>query len=115
MHPARVVALYGRSLILEGVGRRIEQKSGLRVVMLERPTPAALALLDPDVLMVDLGAIDIPSALALTEDRPQMLLVGLEASGARLLILSAPQARAMTTDDLVGFIERPAGLVADRD
>ena len=50
---------------------------------------SALASLAPDVVLVDLDAIDIVDAVALLGDRPDMLLVGLEASGARLLVLWA--------------------------
>jgi hypothetical protein len=43
-----------------------------------------------------------------------MLLVGLEASGARLLVLSGRQARVLTTEDLVLLIERRAELMPQR-
>lgn len=107
MHVPLVVALYGRSLILASVGTRLEGSPRFRVVTVEGPVmAAALAALAPDVLIVDLGTIEIASALALLTDRPEMLLVGLEASGARLLVLSGNQARTLTTDDLVGLIEQ---------
>ncbi len=68
----------------------------------------AVASLAPDVLLVDLDEIDVGSAAALVGDRPEMLLVGLEASGARLVVLAGRQARVMTTEDLVLLIERRA-------
>ncbi len=115
MQDALVVALYGRSLILASVGKRLEQDHRLRVVTLDPAAPEpALRGLGPDVLLVDLGTIDVASAVALLGDRPDMLLVGLEASGARLLVLSGRQASALTTRDLVGLIERRAELAASR-
>ena len=115
MHASPVVALYGCSLILASVGKRLETNHRLRVVTLDGSAPeSALGSLAPDVLLVDLDAIDVVSAVALLGDRPDMLLVGLEASGARLLVLSGRQARALTTDDLVLLIERRAELMPQR-
>lgn len=109
MRAPLVVALYGRSLILETVGRRLERNHRLRVVALaEAAERSALAALAPDVLLVDLGGTTIPAALALLDEQPDMLLVGIEGSGARLIVLSGPRARAMTTRDLVRLIERHA-------
>lgn len=111
MHAPLVVALYGRSLILASVGKRLEANHRLRVVTLDDSAPEpALVSLAPDVLIIDLGTMDVASALALLGGRPDMLLVGLEASGARLLVLSAAQARGLTTEDLMGLIDRRAEL-----
>ncbi len=102
-----VVALYGRSLMLAGLGRRLARQPRLRIVEIDGPTAAdALGPLVPDVLVLDLEAVPIESALALLRDRPDLLLVGLEASGARLLVLSGEQARAIGTEDLVALIDR---------
>jgi hypothetical protein len=102
-----VVALYGRSLMLAGLGRRLARQPHLRVVAVDGPSVCdALGPLVPDVLMVDLGAASIESALAALRDRPDLLLVGLEAGGARLLVLSGEQASTVGTDDLVALIER---------
>ena len=115
MHASQVVALYGRSLILASVGKRLEANDRLRVVTVDGSAPgSALASLAPDVVLVDLDAIDVASAVAMLGDRPDMLLVGLEASGARLLVLSGREARVMTTEDLVLLIERRAELMPQR-
>lgn len=101
-----VVALYGRSLMLAGVGQRLARQAHLRVVTVDGPTPDhALGSLAPDVLVVDLGTVPVDSAVALLRDRPDLLLVGLEASGARLLVLSGEQAGSFGTDDLVALVE----------
>ena len=115
MHASLVVALHGRSLILASVGKRLEANHSLRVVTLEESAPqSALASLAPDVVLVDLDAIGVGSAVALLGDQPDMLLVGLEASGARLLVLAGRQARVLSTEDLVLLIERRAELVPQR-
>lgn len=115
MHASLVVALHGRSLILASVGKRLEANHRLRVVTLEGSAPeSALASLAPDVVLVDLDAIDVGSAVALLDDQPDMLLVGLEASGARLLVLAGRQARVLSTEDLVLLIERRAEPMPQR-
>ncbi len=115
MHASLVVALLGRSLILASVGKRLEANHRLHVVTLDGSAPeSALASHAPDVVLVDLDAIDIVRAVALVDDRPDTLLVGLEASGARLLVLSGRQARVLTTGDLVLLIERRARLMPQR-
>ncbi len=103
------VALYGRSLMLDGLGHRLSSRPRLRVVPVEGETLAeALGAFDPDALFFDLGSVKTESALALLLDRPRLLLVGLEASGARVLVLAGDHARSLGTDDLVGLIDPPA-------
>lgn len=110
------VALCGDSLMLAGVGRRLARHAHLRVVEFDGLTsPDALGALVPDVLIVDLATVPIESALALLCDRPDLLLVGLEASGTRLLVLSREQAGAVDTDDLVALIERGRGAGGTTD
>ena len=102
-----VVALYGRSLLLGGVARRLGRTANLRVVAIDGLSLAnALGSLSPDVLIVDLAAVPIESAVASLRDRPDLLLVGLEADGARLLVLSGEQAGSLGSDDLVALIKR---------
>ena len=69
-----------------------------------------LAQLGPDVLLVDLGVVSPEAALALAQGRPELLLIGLDAAGERLLVLSGQQARALSTADLVGLIESDGRL-----
>jgi hypothetical protein len=103
-----VVAMYGRSLILASVGRRLESDHHLRLVTLDDASETGLDGLSPDVLLVDLGVTTVPAALALLDERPNTLLVGIDGSGARLLVLSGSRARAMTTKGLVRLMERHA-------
>ena len=104
MRAPLVVGLYGRSLIIASVGHRF-YASG-RFLLLTIDAADTLAAVFPDVLMVDLAELDSAAALALLTDRPELLIVGLDGSGARLLVLGGNQARTLSTDDLVGLIER---------
>ncbi len=109
MPPMFVVALYGRSLILASVGAHLERRTGIHVVTVEEDgLETALKTLAPDVLMVDLHSIDVASALPVLDAHPELLLVGLEPSGARLVVLSGRHARTMTTEELMGLIARLA-------
>jgi CBS domain-containing protein len=110
-----VVALYGRSLILESVGRMLEGREGVEVVTVEEgpSLEAALDALAPAILIVDLHQVAVASALPVVDARPELLLVGLDPSGARLLVLSGRDARSVTTDELLRLIERRLPLAAD--
>jgi hypothetical protein len=101
-----LVALYGRSLMLSGLARRLTRHSHLDVVQVDGPDPAdALRSLRPDALILDLDSVPIDSALTLLHDRPELILVGLEAAGARLLVLSGDRARAISTRGLIALLE----------
>jgi hypothetical protein len=110
VEPRLLVALYGSSLMLAGLARRLEREGGLEVVPVEgRTVGDALGTIRPDALIVDLNTVPIESAVALLHDRPDLFLVGLEASGARLLVLSGNHARAVRGDDLVALMSRAGG------
>ncbi len=103
-----VVALYGRSLIISSVGRMLQGREAVHVVTLEKGPSLEEAIdeLAATVLIVDLHDVDVASALPVLDARPELLLVGLDPTGARLLVLSGRDARSMTTDELVRLIER---------
>lgn len=104
-----VVALFGQSLILSSVGRQLGQREGIDVVTVDgADVSSAMGSRAPDVLMVDLQAVDIGSAIAVVDAHPDLLVVGLEPSGARLVVLAGRHARTMTTEELVALIERRA-------
>jgi hypothetical protein len=113
MERRRRVILHGDSLVLAGVGASLAKYPGLEVVSVDAAAPlssAQLAELNPDALLLDLGAVSLETALALARGRPELLLIGLDPAGERLLVLSGQQARALTTDDLVGLIENGGRL-----
>ncbi len=102
-----VVAVYGRSLLAAGVAGRLAHRARLHVVAIDGPSPAeALGSLGADALVVDLASVPLESALGLLTGRPDLLLVGLEASGARLLVLSGERAGGVGIEDLGALIER---------
>ncbi len=52
------VAIYGNSLVLAGIGARLERRTGLQAVTIAAAMPGALeklSELQPDVVLLDVG------------------------------------------------------------
>jgi hypothetical protein len=108
MDSERRVVLYGDTVVLAGVGKALSLLPRLRVVPLDPARPTAQQELDslrPCALILDLTVVSAESALSLARGRPDLLLIGLEPGGERLLVLSAEQARGLTTEGLARLIE----------
>jgi len=108
MRERQRVVLYGNSLVLAGVGASLKAYPGLEVISLDIPPaamPQELGALCPTVVIFDLGSIPPEFPFSLLRQQPDLVLIGLDAAGDRLLLLSGQQARALTTDDLVKVIE----------
>ncbi len=108
METRRKVVLYGDSLVLAGVGQSLKNCPRLQVIHLDAPPATINQELDavsPNVVILDLGAVESVFAFALLHRRPDLLLIGLDPGGDRLLILSGEHARALSTADLVRLIE----------
>lgn len=106
------MVLYGDSLVLAGVGKSLREYPRLEVISVDASPELAereLNGLCPDVVILDLGAVTKEFAFALLRDHPDLLLIGLDPGGDRLLVLSGQQARALTTEDLVRLIDRDVG------
>jgi hypothetical protein len=108
MDTERRVVLYGDTVVLAGVGRALSAYPNLHVTSLDPSQATALADLDslcPCTVILDLTVITPESAVAITRGRPDMLLIGLEPGGERVVVLSGEQARGLTTEGLVRLIE----------
>jgi hypothetical protein len=98
------VALYGNSLVLASIGARIERRTGLQPVTIDAALPGAiekLSALQPDVVLLDLGATQPDPVLALWKAWPELLLIGVDLGTDQMLILSGRAARALTTEGLL--------------
>ncbi len=98
------VALYGNSLVLAGIGARIERRAGLHPVTIDAALPGAvekLSALQPDVVVVDLGTAQPDPVVALWKARPELVLIGVDLGAGRMLILSGQPARSLTAEDLI--------------
>lgn len=93
----------------------LEGREGVRILTLETgpDLETAIDAIAASVLIVDLHEVDIAAALPVLDARPELLLVGLDPSGARLLVLSGRDASSMTSDGLLRLIERQMALVGE--
>ena len=102
------VVLYGDSLVLAGMGASLKTYPGIELICLAAQPPAEvrqLWALRPAVVILDLGAVPPDLPVSLLGEQPELLLIGMDAAGDKLLVLSGRQARAVTTADLVQVIE----------
>ncbi|MHB1132414.1 MAG: hypothetical protein ACYC4L_08510 [Chloroflexota bacterium] len=103
------VVLYGDSVVLAGIGKSLEGYSRLRVFSLApspTTTPQEIEALRPTAVIVDLGVVSTEFAFSLLPANPDLLVIGLDPGGDRLLVLSGQQARRLSTEDLVHLIDR---------
>jgi hypothetical protein len=108
MRERQRVVLYGNSLVLASVGASLKAYPGLEVISLDTPPaamPQELGALCPTVVIFDLGSVPPEFPFSLLREQPDLVLIGLDAAGDKLLLLSGQQARALTTDQLVQVIE----------
>ena len=104
------VAIYGNSLVLAGIAARLERRTGLQTVTIAPAMPGALeklSELQPDVVLLDVGAAQADPVVAFWKAQPELLLIGVDLGADRMLILSGQPARALTA---VGLMETLATL-----
>ncbi len=104
------VVLYGDSVVLSGVGKSLERYPRLEVLSLDASPstiPEQLDALCPNVVILELGTVKTDLAFALLHDHPNLLLIGLDQKGDRLVVLSGCQASLRTEDDLLEAIGHP--------
>jgi len=98
------VALYGNSLVLAGIGARLERRTGLQPLTIDAALPGSLeqlSALQPDAVLVDLGTTQPDPVMALWKARPEVMLIGVDIDADRMLILSGQPARALTAEGLI--------------
>jgi hypothetical protein len=102
------IVLYGNSLIVSSIGASLVNQPYLTLHQLDTSTSDLAQYMKsehPDVLIFDL-ATDYPSSpITLLKEHPRLLLIGIDISNAKMLVLSSQQTRALTMDDLTRVIE----------
>jgi hypothetical protein len=102
------VLLYGNSLVLAGMEVSLLAYPSLFVMTLDispEITPRDLCDLRPSVIIFDLATVAPDFPLSLLREQPELMLIGLDAAGDKLLLFSGQQAHTLTTDQLVQMIE----------
>ena len=104
----RIVALVAGTLIVDALAASLALDGRFRPVAVDLGDPnlaATLQAIRARTLVVDLAAVAWPEALALLEQEPDLLIIGLDAAGRRLVALSGGRATGMDVAGLVRLIE----------
>ena len=101
------IILYGKSVIMGTVGASLQSYPELEVIPFGPHLAEAqdLKALDPDVILFDLQSCCPESALSLSVQRPELVLIGIDPDSDRLLVWSGKHAHALSTRDLVSVIQ----------
>ena len=105
------VALYGSSLFLSGIERRLRAEPGLEVVHIQPDAPDECLLSevkDASLLAFDIHEASPELMLALFKETPHLALLALDPESDRLLALSGQVSGARTIGDLTQVIRRYA-------
>jgi len=104
----RRVVLYGKSLVMSTIGTILHEKPEFHVQQVEELLPDIvdrLATPPPDVILFDLASVDPHFAIPLMRKVPTLMVIGVDLSGNKMLVLSGEQSRLVTADDLVRVIQ----------
>jgi hypothetical protein len=107
------IVLYGNSLTLRTIGAALQDCPGVRVARVAaRPDDAAgwLAALEPVAVVFDRLITRPDFAIPLLDRHPEVLFVGVDPSGDRLLVLSGRENQPESAAELLELIggEAPA-------
>lgn len=105
-HKTRV-AVCGNSLYMAGLATSLRANPDVDVLRLPA-NPAALSQdldeLAPAAVALDLGEVPGELAFSLLRDRPQLILVGVDPSSDRMLVLSGRQEQPVSAAELLQMI-----------
>jgi hypothetical protein len=103
----RTTIIYGDSLILEGVRAELVGNPSLEVILLDHPLDKPLEelrVLNPAVIIFDLGALQPDFPLAMLQ-QPDLLLIGINPETHQALVWSGRQAAAVVAADLIEILQ----------
>ena len=108
MRERQRIVLYGDSLLLVAIRSSLAGFPALEVIVqnvsLSRALPDFSAI-QASVVIFDLAEFPSERTLTLIEKQPDMLIIGLDSAGERMLLLSGRDAHAMTANRLVQLID----------
>ncbi len=108
MKNKRTVALYGSTLVMSTIGASLQEKPEFQVQQIQGLLPDFIDKLEaplPDVILFDLAASQPHFAVPLLRNHPTIMLIGVDVSSNKMLVLSGEQSRLLTADDLVQVIQ----------
>jgi DNA-binding NarL/FixJ family response regulator len=105
----QTVVVVGKSLLMSSIGASLQDCAGLQVLTVAAEVNDAahrVGVLQPDVVLFDLGAAQPDFAVTLWKGQPDLLLIGVDLATNEALVLSGKRTRAYTTEDLLQVIQR---------
>ncbi len=105
---ARTVMLYGSNLVMSTIAASLREKCDFQVCQIQELLPDRIEKLyasPPDVILFDLGAGQPPFAIPLLNNHPTLMLIGIDLTSNKMLVLSGQQSKLLTTEDLVKVID----------
>lgn len=101
------VAIYGTSVAMSALCAGLQQMPDLEVRGIQNLSANDIATPDaglPDVILFDLGEGQPGFAIPLLQKNPTTLLIGVDLTTHRMLVLSGEHSRLSTVDDLMQVI-----------
>ena len=87
MDQTHKVLFYGNSLVLAGVQATFKRYPGFETIALDQPTTQTeLLLLNPEVVVIDMGALESEFLLAQMQQLPGLLLIGVDPDSHEVLL-----------------------------
>lgn len=105
---ARVLALCGESLLIEGLEASLQDREGVEVVLLKTSQPdveQALDRLNPDIIIFDLTPSQLSCIFTFLRTRTDVVLIGLDINRDQALFLSAEWRMPPTVADLMQMVD----------
>ena len=101
------VILYGNSVFLAGIRADLAERARVEVLAVEPGSPDAAAIVRarrPTALIFDLSVTQPESAVSLLRDHTDLVLIGVDPSSDRLLVLSGRHEQPESAAGLVQAI-----------
>ena len=105
------VVLYGNSLFVAGIRAELVGHTDFELLTVAADYPDAAGLireLGPAAVVFDLVAAQPDFTVALLRDRPELILIGVDPSSDKVLVLSGRQEQPASAADLLGVIQHEA-------
>ncbi len=98
------IVLYGKTLIMDTIGRSLRPLSGSEIICLEKSQQMDLEKTSPDIIFFDLEADHPKSAFSMLDRRPDMLLIGVSPDINAVKIWTAKELQKLSTQDLLDMV-----------
>ena len=99
------ILLYGDSIFIGGLAAQLRAQDDMAVSQ-QTPRTGPLDLGDLDAVIVDFNAVDAADVLAILRARPDLKIVGINAPGGAVTVLSGTVYLARSLADVVGCLDR---------